>query len=322
MSEIVVEAVKDNTEASTRPNIIAAAVTEDINEEQTTSNVTLGNNHGNPAGLTIVTEPSEEDTATTITEPYITKKISKRYFLNVDQRINKEARDKNPEWQDLKKNVGLLIDGELKEKMTVEAQHIGLKIFHVGGESLVQNFSEIGKVWKHDNSVEIATKINRVLHGQFTEVDGYEYDIERDVMKKMRLEYKDDSRGKACIAMMVVRRRSELAKTTMKRSWTTHEAKIVTKRTKKEVEEEGIRKPKVKESFRIQTNINSVWYSKDGSTYSQDKTVTKCISEHEHLRKRIIELEEVIAQKEKVYKSSFIKFYLNIYASLNNCFLS
>ena len=106
MSEIVVEAVKDNTEASTRPNIIAAAVTEDINEEQTTSNVTLGNNHGNPAGLTIVTEPSEEDTATTITEPYITKKISKRYFLNVDQRINKEARDKNPEWQDLKKTLG------------------------------------------------------------------------------------------------------------------------------------------------------------------------------------------------------------------------
>ena len=130
---------------------------------------------------------------------------------------------------------------------------------------MVQNFSEIGKVWKYDNSVEIATKINRVLHGQFAEVDGYEYDIERDVMKKLRLEYEDDSRGKACIAMMVVRRRSELAKTTMKRSWTTHEARIVTKRTKKEVKEEGIRKPKVKESFRIQTNIDSVWYSKDGS---------------------------------------------------------
>ena len=277
-------------------------------DAQTTINVTLDNKDGNPAGLTIVTEPSEEDTATTITEPYITKKISKRYFLNVDQRINKEARDKHPEWQDLKKNVGLLIDGELKEKMTVEAQLIGLKIFDDGGESLVQNFSEVGKVWKHDNSVETATKINRVLHGQFAEVDGYEYDIERDIMKKLRLEYKDDSRGKACIAMMVVRRRSELAKTTMKRSWTTHEARIVTKRTKKEVKEEGIRKPKVKESFRIQTNIDSVWYSKDGSMYSQGqhKPDTKCISEHEHLRKRIIELEEVIAQKEKVYNSSFI----------------
>ena len=102
-------------------------------DAQATVNVTLDNKDGNPAGLTIVTEPSEEDTATTITEPYITKKISKRYFLNVDQRINKEARDKHPEWQDLKKNVGLLIDGELKEKMTVEAQLIGLKIFDDGG---------------------------------------------------------------------------------------------------------------------------------------------------------------------------------------------
>ena len=67
---------------------------------------------------------------------------------------------------------------------------------------------------------------------QFAEVEGYEYDIERDVMKKLKLEYKDDSRGKARIAMMVVRHRSELAKTTMKRSWTTHKGKIVTKRTK------------------------------------------------------------------------------------------
>ena len=97
-----------------------------------------------------------------------------------------------------KKNVGLLIDGELKEKMTVEAQLIGLKIFDDGGESLVQNFSEIGKVWKHDNSVKTATKINRVLHGQFAEVDGYEYDIERDVMKKCRLEYKDARKGLYC----------------------------------------------------------------------------------------------------------------------------
>ena len=43
-------------------------------DAQTTVNVTLDNKDGNPAGLTIVTEPLEEDTATTITEPYITKK--------------------------------------------------------------------------------------------------------------------------------------------------------------------------------------------------------------------------------------------------------
>ena len=87
-----------------------------------------------------------------------------------------------------KKNVGLLIDCELKEKMTMEAQLIGLKIFHVGGEaSLVQNFLEIGKVWKYNNSVEIATKINRVLHGQFAEVDGYEYDIKKKCYEKIEV---------------------------------------------------------------------------------------------------------------------------------------
>ena len=40
-----------------------------------TTNVTLEKQDGKPAGLTIVTEASEEDTATTITEPYIKKKI-------------------------------------------------------------------------------------------------------------------------------------------------------------------------------------------------------------------------------------------------------
>ena len=51
--------------------------------ESTTTNVTSDKQDGNPVGLAIVTEP-EEDTATTITEPIITGKILKRYFLNVD----------------------------------------------------------------------------------------------------------------------------------------------------------------------------------------------------------------------------------------------
>ena len=42
--------------------------------KSSTINVTSENQDGKPAGLTIVTEASEEDTATTITEPYITKK--------------------------------------------------------------------------------------------------------------------------------------------------------------------------------------------------------------------------------------------------------
>ena len=78
------------------------------------TNTTPGKQDGKSACLTIVTEASEEDTATTITEPYITKKILKRYFLNVHQKINKQAKAKFPEWQGLKKEAGLLIDKELK----------------------------------------------------------------------------------------------------------------------------------------------------------------------------------------------------------------
>ena len=61
--------------------------------------------------------------------------------------------------------------------MMLEAQTIELEMFHAGGNLLVQNFSEIGKVWKYANSVETATKINIVLHGQFAEIEGYEYGI-------------------------------------------------------------------------------------------------------------------------------------------------
>ena len=167
-------------------------------------------------------------------------------------------------------------------------QRVELNIYHLGGIELVESFSEIRKAWKYDNSIETAAKVNRVLHGKFVDIDGYEYDIARDIMNTLRLEYEDDLRGKACIAMMVVWRRSEIAKTTMKRSWNIHESKVLTKRTKQVIEIEGARKPKVKESFKLQTNKESTLYAKDGSTYSSDqKKYTKCISEHEHLMNRI-----------------------------------
>ena len=81
------------------------------------------------------------------------------------------------------------------------------------------------------------------------------------------------------------------------------------KKYKKEIEEEGKRKLKVKEPFRIQVNTDSVWYSKGVSTYSFDKKFTKCISDHEHLRNRILELEEVLSKKGKVAKIVFIYLY-------------
>lgn len=54
----------------------------------------------------------------------------------------------------------------------------------------------------------------------------------------------------------------------MKRLRTKHEGKIL--KTKIETEIEGRRLPKVKESFKIQSNSESRWYHKDGIKYTGD----------------------------------------------------
>ena len=124
-----------------------------------------------------------------------------------------------------------------------------------------------------------------------------------------------DEKGKGCIAMMVVRRKSELAKTTMKRSVTTHESKILTKRTKADVEAEGKRKPKQKESFMICSNEESQWYDKDGAIYpGKIKGDTKkCMSENEYLKTKILELEVSIKASERCINDSIYLFYLMIF---------
>ena len=40
--------------------------------------------------------------------------------------------------------------------------------------------------------------------------------IEKGVMEKLSISYEEGGKGTGCIAMMVVRRKSELSKTTMK----------------------------------------------------------------------------------------------------------
>ena len=62
----------------------------------------------------------------------------------------------------------------------------------------------------------------------------------------------------------MVRQKSELAKTTNKRSTKTHEGRILDKRVTIETTDEGRRKPKLKESFKMMNNKTSQWYDKDG----------------------------------------------------------
>ena len=86
-------------------------------------------------------------------------------------------------------------------------------------------------------------------------------------MGKLKIKYEEGEKGKGCIVMMGVRGKLELSKTTMKRAITTHEAEILTKRTKVDVEAEGRRKPKIKYYFMIHSNKELQWYDKDGTPY-------------------------------------------------------
>ena len=239
--------------------------------------------------------------------------ISREYFLLKSQRVNVHQQVIDPDWTSLKKRVSDIIDGELKKRITLEAQRLGLTCYYRGGNQLIQNFSEVGKAWKHDDSLKCARRVNGAINGQFAEDKGYEYRIEKVVMQDLGLVYGADDKGKGCIAMMVVRRKSELAKTTMKRSVTTHESKISTKRSKADVEAEGKRKPKIKESFMICSNDESQWYDKDGAIYSgkMKGDTKKCMSENDYLKTKIIELEASIKENEKVHTSLYLLVLLN-----------
>ena len=239
--------------------------------------------------------------------------ISREHFLLKSQRVNVHQQAIDPDWTSLKKRVSDIIDGELKKRITLEAQRLGLTCYYRGGNQLIQNFSEVGKAWKHDDSLKCARRVNGAINGQFAEDKGYEYRIEKEVMKDLGLVYEADDKGKGCIAMMVVRRKSELAKTTMKRSVTTHESRISTKRSKADVEAEGKRKPKIKESFMICSNDESQWYDKDGAIYSgkMKGDTKKCMSENDYLKTNIIELEASIKENEKVHTSLYLLVLLN-----------
>jgi len=110
--------------------------------------------------------------------------------------------------------------------------------------------------------------------------------------------------------MMVVRRKLELVKTTNKRSTKTHEGRIITKRTTVETKDEGQRKPKVKESFKVINNKKSQWYDKDGCEYTGDtkKKYTKCVSENDFLLTKIAELEKKIETQKKVQSTNAKKW--------------
>ena len=107
---------------------------------------------------------------TTITESVRVKSvkyITKDYFVTKSQRVNNDVKKMDPEWDDLMTKVNKMIDSALKEEMVVETQRIKLKYAEKDQMAMVQNFWEIGNLWKIDGSVENAKKINQVAYGVF-----------------------------------------------------------------------------------------------------------------------------------------------------------
>ena len=115
----------------------------------------------------------------------------------------------------------------------MEAQRLNLKLTDGNTERLVCNFKEIGKVWKlAEITCDMAPKINQIINGQFEKHKGYEFYIEGEVMKRLRLTYEKNNllTGTHCIAMMVTRRKCDLAKSMMTRGNNTHGFKITSSR--------------------------------------------------------------------------------------------
>ena len=89
-------------------------------------------------------------------------------------------------------------------------------------------------------------------------------------MKELHLEYRDSNKGKGCVASMISRRKTDLAKCIMKRSELTHQTKITKKRTHEQTESEGLRNKTAKFAFQIKGNDGNQWYNTDGSKYCEE----------------------------------------------------
>ena len=245
------------------------------------------------------------DEFTTITDSVKGKDVKlivKDYFITKGQRVNKEMKDIDSDWEHLKSQVQKRIDSSLKEEMVLEAQRLALTYTKKDQKVLVENFREIGKSWKMDGSVENAKRINQIAYGVFdskTNV-GYEYYLERSIMKELNLEYITSNKGRGCIAAMISRRKADLAKNIMKRAELTHQTKISKKRTHKQTEKEGLRNKKAKFAFQIKGNNGSEWYNTDGSKYDENFVHEEESTKESELKKKIRDLEKKLSMAKKV----------------------
>ena len=90
---------------------------------------------------------------------------------------------------------------------------------------MVLSFSETGKAFKFDDSVECAFKINQILTESFDDNGVIPYHCETKVMNNLKLKYieeENNDKDVGCIARIVVKRKCDLSKVTNTRVQNTH----------------------------------------------------------------------------------------------------
>ena len=127
-------------------------------------------------------------------------------------------------------------------------------------------------------------------------------------MKRLRLVYNKNIilTGTHCIAMMVTRRKCDLAKSMMARGKKTHGFKIRKIRTKAEVKEEGTRRPKVKQSYQLLGREGNNWYTKEGEDYSETSGSIASSSRASSLIAKDVQIAELTARLEKTNQVCFL----------------
>lgn len=190
-------------------------------------------------------------------------KIERDYFIRSDQSHNQDTKRRDGDiWKTLRKAVSKEIDGDLKAMMILRSQEIGLKVQTEDGLRSVETWNDIGEAWKNDDSVHTAKKLFEIVHGTFDDNSGYEIYMENQIMNRLELKYDEDEgfRKKGCIARMIITRKSELNKLINKRSESTHQKKISSKRTSKDKKDRNS-----KGTFTIKGPDKSECYNRDGS---------------------------------------------------------
>ena len=141
----------------------------------------------------------------------------------------------------------------------------------------------------------------QIINGRFEKNRGYEFYIETEVMKRLRLAY-DKSillTGTHCIAMMVIRRKCDLAKSMIARGGKTYGFKIRKIRTKSEVKEEGPQRPKEKQYYQLLGREGNNWYTKEGEDYSETSGSIASSSRASSLIAKDEKIAELLARLEK-----------------------